>query len=100
MNFALRRLSIICWVGCPWSSSSQWRVEYAYGELRMGRSKNGLSVNVDFLCSSPLLMTQTTLAECRQQCTCGISHLQQHKLRREPHCHRFQERWQANMVSS
>ena len=42
MNSALRRRSLIRCVGWPVSSSSQWRAGYAYGELRMGWSKNGL----------------------------------------------------------
>ena len=44
MNFALRRLSMIFWVGCPASSSSQYRWGYAYGEFRIGWSKNGLDI--------------------------------------------------------
>ncbi len=44
INFALRRFSIIRCVGWPWSSSSQCRAGYSYGELRMGCSKNWLSI--------------------------------------------------------
>src|SRR5690242_7040446 len=33
-NCPARRDPMIRWVGCPWSSSSQWRAGYAYGELR------------------------------------------------------------------
>ncbi len=43
MNFALRRISIIRCVGCPYSSSSQCLSGYSYGELRTGCSKNRLS---------------------------------------------------------
>lgn len=41
MNLALRRLSMIFWVGCPASSSSQCRPGYPYGEFRIGWSKTG-----------------------------------------------------------
>jgi hypothetical protein len=44
MNFATRRVSMICPVGWPSASSSQWRDGYSYGELRIGRSKNALSI--------------------------------------------------------
>ena len=44
MNWAVRRASMMAPVGCPCASSSQWRAGYAYGELRIGRSKKRLSV--------------------------------------------------------
>ncbi len=44
MNSARRRVSRILCVGCPCSSSSQCRAGLAYGEFRMGRSKNGLDM--------------------------------------------------------
>jgi|SRR5580704_2451860 hypothetical protein len=44
MNLALRRLSMIFWVGCPASSSSQCRRGYPYGEFRIGWSKNGFDI--------------------------------------------------------
>ena len=48
MNSARRRRSIRFPVGWPDSSSSQcWR-GYSYGELRIGRSKNGLDIRCSF----------------------------------------------------
>src|ERR1700738_5183149 len=44
MNLALRRFSMIFWVGCPASSSSQCRLGYPYGEFRIGWSKNGFDI--------------------------------------------------------
>ena len=41
---ALRRFSMIFCVGCPVSSSSQWRRGYSYGEFRIGRSKKGFDI--------------------------------------------------------
>ena len=44
MNSARRRRSMTFRVGWPSSSSSQWRSGYAYGELRIGLSKNWLFI--------------------------------------------------------
>jgi hypothetical protein len=44
MNAARRRNSWICCVGCPCSSSSQCRLGAAYGEFRIGCSKNGFDM--------------------------------------------------------
>ena len=44
MNSAGRRVSIIFWVGCPCSSSSQCRDGHAYGVLRIGFEKKSVLI--------------------------------------------------------
>jgi hypothetical protein len=53
MNFAPRRVSRIFCVGWPRSSNSQCRRGASYGELRIGRVKNGLEPSRSIVTCSP-----------------------------------------------
>src|SRR5262249_35127989 len=78
-NLALRRLSTTSWVGCPVSSSSQCRVGYSYGELRIGRSKNGLDIppapdlRLLFLTGTVLRKPLSHQRKCRPYLKAGIT---------------------------